>query len=140
MAEPKRFPLPRVADLHHVADLSNHLGLIFFASLFQKTFKRGSRIEVIFDGILALAGDDDDVLDAGGDALFDDILNLRLVDNGEHFFRLRLGGGQETRAESSGREDRLADFLRRDRGAVRRDSAGRGRQGVSHSLNRAHTG
>ena len=57
---------------------------------------------MIFDGILAFAGDDDDVLDSGGHAFFDDVLNLRFVDDGQHLFRLRLRGWQKTGAKTGG--------------------------------------
>ena len=50
---------------------------------------------MIFDGVLAATGDDDDVLDARGNALFRDVLNLRLVDNRQHFLGLRFRGGQK---------------------------------------------
>src|SRR6266481_6094857 len=66
---------------------------------------------MVFDGIFSFAGNDDDVLDSGSDALFGNVLNLWLVDDGEHFFRLRLGGGEEARAESRGSEDGFADFV-----------------------------
>src|ERR1700720_2394083 len=71
---------------------------------------------MVFDGILAFTGDDDDVLDAGGDALFSDVLNLRLVPDGEHFFGLRFGSGEEARAEARGREDGFADGVLRGDG------------------------
>ena len=74
-----------------------------FAFFFEEALERGSGIEMVFDGILAFAGDDDDVLDAGGDAFFGDVLNLGLVHDGEHFFGLRFGGGEEARAEACGR-------------------------------------
>ena len=89
---------------------------------------------MVFDGILAFAGDDDDVLDAGGDAFFDDILNLRLVDDGEHFFRLGLGSWKETGAESSGREDRLAYFLAAARCGIGSFRVGRTGRVVGHRL------
>ena len=89
---------------------------------------------MVFDGIFAFAGDDDDVLDAGGDALFNDILNLRFVDNGEHLFRLRFGGGEEAGTESSGREHGLAYFLAAARGAAGWGRAGRAGRVVSHRL------
>lgn len=123
VAESQRLFLARVADLHHVADLADHFRLIFLAVLFQKMFQGGRGIEMVFDGIFAFAGDDDDVLDAGSDALFSDVLNLRLVHDGEHFFGLRFGRGEEARAEARGREDGFADaVLRRDgfAGDVRR--------------------
>jgi len=100
---------------------------------------------VVFDGIFSFAGNDDDVLDAGGDALFRHVLNLRLVDDGEHLFRLRLGGGQKSRAKPSGREHRLADFVAAVRGAgsTRRVGCGGGvvghRLGFLHPLILAHS-
>ena len=55
---------------------------------------------MIFDGVFAAPGDDDDVLDARGDALLDDVLNQRLVDDRQHLFGLRLGGRQKSRAQA----------------------------------------
>src|SRR5260370_7529468 len=78
----------------------------------------------VFDGVFSLAGNDDDVLDCGSDALLGDVLNLRLVDDGEHFFRLRLGGGEEARAESRGRGDSFADFVAASGVAPNRRSVG----------------
>ena len=43
------------------------------------------------------------------DGLLDAVLDDRLVDEDEHLFRLRLGGGQKPGAESGGREDGLAN-------------------------------
>src|SRR5437773_3343004 len=133
VAKPERFLLPRVAELQHVADFSNHLGLIFFPFLFQKTLERRRRIEMIFDGILAFAGDDNDVLDSRRDALFGDVLNLRLVDDGEHLFGLRFGGGKEARAEAGGREHGLSNFLMRVH-AISRRSVRNGGRICWHSL------
>src|SRR6266568_1077325 len=134
VAKPERFLLPRVAELQHVADFSNQLGLIFFPFLFQKALERRRRIEMIFDGILAFAGDDNDVLDSRRDAFFRDVLNLRLVDDGEHLFGLRFGGGKEARAEAGGREDRLSNFLMRVHGAISRRSVRNGGRIRGHSL------
>ena len=89
---------------------------------------------MVFDGIFPFAGDDDDVLDAGGDAFFNNILNLRLVDNREHFFRLGFCGGQEASAESSSREHRFADFLAAARGAGSGRRIGRAGRVVGHRL------
>jgi len=44
--------------------------------------------------------------------LFDAVLNDRLVDDRQHLFGLRLGGGQESGTETSGGENGLADFSR----------------------------
>src|SRR5258707_15176308 len=95
MTEAERLLLARVADLQHIANPADHFGLFFFAALFEKTLKHGSVVEMIFDGVLAFSGDDNNVLDSGSDAFFRDVLNLRLVNNPEHFFWLGLGGGEE---------------------------------------------
>jgi hypothetical protein len=110
MAETEGLFLARVADLHHIADAANHFRQILFSSLFEKTLEHRSVVKMILDGVLAFSGDDDDVLDAGGDAFFGDILNLRFVNDREHFFWLSLGGGKETRPEAGGGQDRFADF------------------------------
>ena len=57
---------------------------------------------MILDGILAFAGDDDDVLDPGDHALLSDVLDLRFVYHRKHFLGLRFGGGQEAGAETGG--------------------------------------
>jgi hypothetical protein len=57
---------------------------------------------MIFNGILATAGDDDNVLNSRGDAFFDGVLNERFVYNGQHFFRLSFRGGKKTGAEPCG--------------------------------------
>ena len=44
-----------------------------------------------------------------GDRFFDAVLDDRLVDERQHFFRLRLGGRQEPGAETGGGEDGFAD-------------------------------
>ena len=62
-------------------------------------------VEVVLDRPLLAAGDDDDLLDAGGDRLFDAVLDDRLVDQRQHLLGLRLGGGQEPCAPAGGRED-----------------------------------
>ncbi len=119
VAEAERLFLARVADLHHVGDFADQFRLIVLALFFEEALERGSGIEMVFDGILAFAGDDDDVLDAGGDAFFGDVLNLGLVHDGEHFFGLRFGGGEEARTEACGGENSFADAVLRGDGFVR---------------------
>ena len=111
VAKAERLLLAGVADLDHIGDAANEFGLRVLALLFQELFEEGSAIEVIFDGVLALAGDDDDVLDAGGDAFFGDVLDLRLVHDGEHFLGLGFSGGKKTRAEAGGGQNGFANFL-----------------------------
>ena len=76
---------------------------------FQKTFQLGRGIEVIFDRILPSAGHDNDVVNSGGDAFLDHILDERLVDHRQHFLGLRFGRGQESRAQPRGGKDCFAN-------------------------------
>ena len=92
VAEAQRFLLPRVAEVHHAADFAHQFRQIGFAFPFQETFQFRRRIEVVFDGVLSPAGHDNDVVNAGGDAFLDDVLDQRLVDHRQHFFWLRFGG------------------------------------------------
>jgi hypothetical protein len=48
---------------------------------------------VILDGVLAATRHEDDIRDAGRQRLLDAVLDDRLVDERQHLFRLRFGGG-----------------------------------------------
>ena len=63
-------------------------------------FELGDAVEVVLEGALVAAGDHQDVVDAGGDGLLDDVLDGRLVDDRQHLLGHRLGGGKETGAEA----------------------------------------
>ena len=58
-------------------------------------------------GVLAVTGDQDDVVDACGDR-FDTVLNDRLVDERQHLFRLCLGRRAGTRRQGRQPEHGLA--------------------------------
>jgi hypothetical protein len=66
-------------------------------------------VEVVLDGALGPAGDDEDVVDAGGHGFFDHVLDGGLVHHGQHLLGLRLGGRQEAGAEAGGGDDGFAD-------------------------------
>jgi len=67
-------------------------------------------IEMILDHALVAPGDEDEMFDAGFPGFVEDVLDQRLVDDGQHFLRHRLGGGQDAGAETGDREDGFADF------------------------------
>ena len=67
-------------------------------------------VEMILDHALVAPGDEDEMLDAGFPGLVVHVLDQRLVDDGQHFLRHRLGGGQDAGAETGDREDGFADF------------------------------
>ena len=66
---------------------------------------------MVLDGALGAAGDEDHVGDAGGDRLFDRILDQRLVDDRQHFLGAGLGRRQETRSQAGDRKYGFGDFF-----------------------------
>ena len=109
VAEAERLALPDVREVDHVRDLADLVELLAFAARFEERLELDRDVEVILDRVLAAAGDEDDVVDAGRDRFFDAVLDDRLVDERQHLFRLRFGGREEARAEAGGGEDGFAD-------------------------------
>ena len=101
--------LGQVADRPHLAE---HLDV---ALLLEQVFELVREVEVVLDRAFLARGDDDDLLDPGGDGLFDGVLDDRLVHQRQHFLGLRLGGRQEAGAPAGGREDGLANAHRTSR-------------------------
>ena len=75
----------------------------------RKRLELDRDVEMILDRVLAAAGDEDDVVDARRDRFLDAVLDDRLVDERQHFFRLRLGRRQEAGAEPGGGKDGFAN-------------------------------
>ncbi len=65
---------------------------------------------MIFDSAFVVAGNNNNVGNAGSRQFFDDMLDNRLVDQRQHFFGHGLCLGQKTRAETGGGNDRLGNF------------------------------
>ncbi len=91
-----------------VARQDLHFSLL--AAGLQRGVKLVHAVEMVLDHALVAAGDEDEMFDAGLPGLIDHILDQRLVDDGQHFLRHRLGGGQDAGAEAGDREDGFADF------------------------------
>jgi hypothetical protein len=66
---------------------------------------------MILNRPFSLAGDYNDVLDSRLDRFLHDVLNGRLVDDGQHFFGHRFGCRQETGTESGSRDNGLFHFF-----------------------------
>ena len=116
VAEAEGFFLADVGDVNHVGDGADDLQQVGFSALFEHAFEFVADVEVIFDGLLAAAGDDEDLVAAGGHGFFDSVLDDGLIDQREHFFGLGFGGGQEARSEAGGGEYGFADFHLRHKG------------------------
>ena len=82
-------------------------GLAVFAV--QRRFEFVLAVEMILDDALVAAGDEHEMLDAGLARFVDHVLDQRAVDDGEHFLRHRLGGGQETGAKAGDGQYGFAD-------------------------------
>ena len=117
MAQAKRLVLVHVADVE-IAGMLHGIGVLVLAALAQHGHKLGVRGEVLLDGLLVVAVHDNHFIGSRCQTLFHDVLDDRAVDNEQHFLRLSLRGGQETRAQASGRDDCLHmghTFLRGNR-------------------------
>jgi hypothetical protein len=64
---------------------------------------------MVLDGAATGADHDDDLLDAGGDCLFDGVLDDRPINQRYDFLGDRFGGRQEASSEAGSRQDGLSD-------------------------------
>src|SRR5260370_10616925 len=111
VAEPERRLLPREthgAGFGLVAGQNLHLGLL--AAGGERGVEFEHPVEMVLDHPLVAAGDKNEMLDPGLPGLVDHILDARLGDDGQHFLRHRLGGGQDPGAETGNRKNGFADF------------------------------
>ena len=80
VAEAERFFLTDVGDVDHVGDGADDLEQVGLLALFEHFFQFVADVEMVFDGLLAAAGDDEDLVAARGHGLFDAVLNDGLID------------------------------------------------------------
>ena len=108
MTEAKRFGLADIdaidVDRQHAAQLFQHAQL---ALGFQFDFQFVRLVEMVGDGTLAAANDEDQIGNTRCRRLLRRILNQGLVDNGQHFLRIGLGRRKKTSAESCGGKNRF---------------------------------
>ena len=69
---------------------------------------------MIFKSLFVPLGDEDDVLDAGFNKLFDDILHDGFIDDGKHLLGLSFCGREKTRSASGDCNDSLPNFRLHD--------------------------
>ena len=97
--------LAGVEVLHRRA-LEGEIGeQLLLAALPERLHELFVDVEVVLDRGLALPGDEQDPAHAGAGELLEDVLDDGLAPHGQHFLRLRLGGGQETRPQPGDRND-----------------------------------
>jgi hypothetical protein len=78
----------------------------------EQFLKLGIGVEVIFDGPLRSASDEDQPRGSRRQGLFDRILDQWFVDHRQHFLGACLGGRQKARTAAGHRENRSPDLAR----------------------------
>ena len=111
VAQAERLLLAHVADARQRGDTARDREQFLLAAALERRVELEAEVEVVFHGAFAAAGDDDDVLDAGGNGLFDAVLDDGLVDQRQHLLGNDLGGRQKARAQAACGEDRFANLL-----------------------------
>ena len=110
VSESQRLLLPDIRHVDHIRHIPHHGKQLAFAARLQQLLQLEADIEVILDGRLAPARDDDHVLNAGMDRFFHPVLDERLVHQRQHFLRLSFRGREEPCPQASRRKHRLAHF------------------------------
>lgn len=77
-------------------DVSKRFEKLRFALLLKLALEFEAIVEMVFDGALGAARDEDHFGDAGRRCFLNRVLDQRLVDDGKHFFGHGLGGWQKT--------------------------------------------
>ena len=111
VAQAQRLFLAHIGDVDQVGNLADDLQQVGLAALLQHFFQFVADVEVVFDGLFAASGDDDDLIAAGRDRLFDAVLDDGLVHQRQHLFGLRLGGGQKPGAQTGSGKNGFANFF-----------------------------
>ncbi len=82
-----------------------------FAPLFEFLFQFvGDDVEMVLDGALAAAADEDELITADRDGLFHGVLDEGFIHHRHHFLGAGLGGWQEASTQSRHRKNRFANF------------------------------
>ena len=111
MAQTQRLLLAHKEDVCHVGDAKALFQSLFLAGLCQLFFQLRAAVEVILDDALVAAQNDEDIGDAGTHSFFHQILNGRLVHNGQHFLGHGFGFRQKPGTEAGCGDYGLTDFL-----------------------------
>ena len=80
--------------------------------MLERRFELIGVIEVILQCALVAARHEDELLDTGGEAFLDRVLDEGAVDDGQHLLGHGFGRGQEPGTETSDRQDGFTDTLR----------------------------
>src|SRR5699024_7994751 len=109
MAETLGVSLPDIVDIGQFRRVPHGGELLIVALLRQCGLESVDPVEMVFERSLVAAGDHEDVAEVGIDGLFDDVLDRRLVDDGEHLLGGGLGRGEETGSQTGDGDHGLAN-------------------------------
>ena len=110
MAEALGLLLAQKQHICHIRHFPDHPCFLLFSVPQQAILQVGGIVKIVLNGRLAAVGDDQDLLDAGSDSLFDNVLQNRFVHQGQHFLGDAFGVRQQPRAESGRGDNGLSDF------------------------------
>ena len=108
MAETLRLRLAHVVQVGKLRDRDDLFQLRRLSPSFERELELEGTVEMVFDGPLRPARDDQDVVEAGVGRFLHDVLDRGSIDQRQHLFRLRLGRGEEACAQACGRDHNLA--------------------------------
>jgi len=96
VAQSERLFLAHRNHLGHLGDAPEHLHVFLLAAIGEHLLQFRRLVEMIFDAVLAPAGDEDDFFDAGVHRFLHHVLNRGNVDDRQEFFGYRLGRWKKT--------------------------------------------
>ena len=110
MAQSLGFLLAHRKDMGHIGNVLNHLEFLGFTLHLQVKLKLGHVVEMVGNDVLVSACDNQHFINAGIHNLLNNILNRRLIHNGQHFLWHGFGDRQKTGAQARSRNDRFFYF------------------------------
>ncbi len=110
MAETFRVALAHIVHVGEISGVHDLLQPIEVALLPQRGLEFGGAVEMVLERVLVAAGHQEHIVEARVDGLLDHVLDGRLVDDGKHLLRHRLGRRKESGAEPRCRNNCLGHF------------------------------
>ena len=105
VAEPLRVALAHVVHVGEVRGVHDLGEPLLVALDLQRVLELGHPVEVVLERVLVAPGDHEHIGEARVHGLLHDVLDGRLVDDGHHLLRHRLGRGEESRAQACSGND-----------------------------------
>lgn len=109
MAESLGVALADIVDIGEFGGMAHRGELLVIALLRERCLKPVDPVEMVLQRPLVPAGDHENVLQTGIDGFLDDVLDRRLVDDGEHLFGGGFRGGEEPSSETGDGDHGLAN-------------------------------